>query len=121
MCAYLDSVLRSLSSRLNGKVDVVEHMRSNSLHIDAIETSKICHLSILMPFRSNHSIYIEGPRNVSSLTCSVPIFTLSLLCDPIMVYAPQAYSYASQACPQRDEVSVAVTVQTIFAISLPVG
>lgn len=46
---------------------------------------------------------------------------LPQLRDPIMVYTPKANSYANQACPQRDEVRVAITVQTIFAISLPVG
>ena len=58
---------------------------------------------------------------VSSLTYSGRIFMLPQLCDPIMVYTPKANSYANQACPKRDEVRIAITVQTIFAISLPVG
>ena len=43
------------------------------------------------------------------------------LCDPGIVYAPEAEPHANQARPQRDKGRNTITIQTIFAISLPVG
>ena len=59
--------------------------------------------------------------DILSCTCSVTLSVLLQLCDPGMVYGPEAESHANQARPQRDKVRITITIQTIFAISLPVG
>ena len=59
--------------------------------------------------------------DILSCTCPVPLFMLLQLRDPGMVYGPEAESHANQARHQRDNVRITITIQTIFAISLPIG
>ena len=69
----------------------------------------------------NHSVYNREPCAQSCLTFSVPVLTLLRLCSPIVVYSPKAYSDTNQACPQRDKISITITIQAFVANSLPIG